>query len=508
MSDSSVKAPTGDKYKNDSEIRAIVEIVQWLLIALILALYFRGFVMEAYRIPTGSMATTLKGAHFRLRCRQCGYRFDRDFECAKYDLPGDTLPASGKAVPNDCVCPSCGNDMTFVNPVYIANGDRILVLKCLYQFLEPNRWDVIVFRDPSEPRDNIIKRLVGLPGEKIQIVNGDIYINGKIARKDENLQEKLWIAVYNNDYQPVQPDRDSFNGRKWENPFRNYKGSNWRIDETDKTKFVLDGGNKELHWLEYDSSLGNDFKADIAYNGTSFRKERPYYSDIMVRFCSESNSDDFTTGARISRYGQVYCGWTEGDKLIIGRVNGSSIKVLAETAVLSQKSEPAIVSFSVVDRFIEFKFGNRSVGYNLESSFEQFNSEQVDIAPEVWIFGSGELVFSHLAIYRDIYYTEQHYYGGGEARAAGKDGFYLGRDEYFVLGDNSPASFDSRWWTKSGYGNNGTVYSAGIVPRDYLLGKAVFVYWPSGFRPFGNFGKAIIPNIGQMRFIHGGTEKK
>ena len=48
-------------------------------------------------------------------------------------------------------------------------------------------------------------------------------------------------------------------------------------------------------------------------------------------------------------------------------------------------------------------------------------------------------------------------------------------------------------------------YRAGIVPRDYLVGKALFVYWPSGFRPFDQFPFGIIPNVGHMRFIYGGS---
>ena len=177
-------------------LEEVVQTTQWLLIALILALFFRAFIMEAYRIPTGSMATTLKGAHFRIYCQRCGYGFDFGFESGEYRLPRDTLPATGKAVPHDCRCPNCGYNLNFDEPVWIASGDRILVLKCKYQFIEPKRWDVVVFKDPSEPFSNVIKRLVGKPGETIEIIDGDIYINGQIARKPSKLQQKLWLPVY------------------------------------------------------------------------------------------------------------------------------------------------------------------------------------------------------------------------------------------------------------------------------------------------------------------------
>ena len=67
-------------------------------------------------------------------------------------------------------------------------------------------------------------------------------------------------------------------------------------------------------------------------------------------------------------------------------------------------------------------------------------------------------------------------------------------------------SEDGRWWRSPGKGNNGKIYPEGIVPRDYLVGKALFVYWPAGFRPFPKFPLAIVPNIGEIRFIYGGSK--
>ena len=96
--------------------------------------------------------------------------------------------------------------------VWANNGDRILVLKYLYAIMEPHHWDVIVFKEPQEAQDNYIKRLIGLPGETVQIIGGDVYINPKgkpdardavISRKPEELQQSLWQLVYDNSYYPV-----------------------------------------------------------------------------------------------------------------------------------------------------------------------------------------------------------------------------------------------------------------------------------------------------------------
>jgi signal peptidase I len=83
----------------------------------------------------------------------------------------------------------------------------------------------------------------------------------------------------------------------------------------------------------------------------------------------------------------------------------------------------------------------------------------------------------------------------------------VGKDEFFVCGDNSPNSLDCRVWASEGIGNNGTKYRIGVVPRDYLVGKAALVYWGDAFRPFENL-LPIIPNVGQIRPIVGGSEKE
>src|SRR5690349_15745307 len=62
---------------------SIKETIEAILVAFILAFIFRGFVVEAFVIPTGSMAPTLLGAHMRFVCDDCGYQFD-----VNYQAPG------------------------------------------------------------------------------------------------------------------------------------------------------------------------------------------------------------------------------------------------------------------------------------------------------------------------------------------------------------------------------------------------------------------------------------
>ena len=68
------------------------------------------------------------------------------------------------------------------------NGDRILVGKFLYQYEEPERFDVAVFKFPAEAKTNYIKRVAGLPGETIRIGHGDLFVK-KAARRSSRSPE-------------------------------------------------------------------------------------------------------------------------------------------------------------------------------------------------------------------------------------------------------------------------------------------------------------------------------
>jgi hypothetical protein len=76
-------------------------------------------------------------------------------------------------------------------------------------------------------------------------------------------------------------------------------------------------------------------------------------------------------------------------------------------------------------------------------------------------------------------------------------------NEYFMLGDNSPGSKDSRLWWEIGphLRHLGDDYQLGTVPDDQLIGQAFFVYWPSGYRRGWTADIGIIPNFGRMRWI-------
>ena len=69
-------------------------------------------------------------------------------------------------------------------------GDRVLVNKFIYRFTDPKRGDIIVFKSVDDPNEDLIKRVVGLPGDKIAVRRGKLFLNGK-PQKEPYTNKKL-----------------------------------------------------------------------------------------------------------------------------------------------------------------------------------------------------------------------------------------------------------------------------------------------------------------------------
>ena len=61
----------------------------------------------------------------------------------------------------------------------LSDGDQLIVDKISYRFRDPNRYDIVVFPYQYEKNTYYIKRIIGLPGETVQIVDGYVYIDGQ-----------------------------------------------------------------------------------------------------------------------------------------------------------------------------------------------------------------------------------------------------------------------------------------------------------------------------------------
>jgi len=132
-------------------------------------LVIRPYVFEAFIIPTFSMSPTLVGWHKNATCPHCGQTlFIPSAAPAEIATSGpDELNPLG--ICSHCFQASRSED-GFSDPV---SADRIIVNK----LLSPQRWDVIVFRFPRNPSVKYAMRLVGLPGEKVFIKDGSVWVN-------------------------------------------------------------------------------------------------------------------------------------------------------------------------------------------------------------------------------------------------------------------------------------------------------------------------------------------
>lgn len=132
-----------------------------ILIALIVAILFRSFLYEPFYIPSGSMKSTL---------------LEGDIVAVskfKYGFSKHSLPYS----------------------IPLINGR-------IFNKNKPQRGDIIVFRLPQDTNTHYIKRLVGLPGDTVQLISGILHINGKAMKReyvddfyDEKTQKDLYRYI-------------------------------------------------------------------------------------------------------------------------------------------------------------------------------------------------------------------------------------------------------------------------------------------------------------------------
>lgn len=109
----------------------------------------------------------------------------------------------------------------------IMEGDQLFGNRLAYRFGEPKRLDIVIFKYPDDESQLFIKRVIGLPGEKVDIVDGKVYINdSKTALEDSYLPEEMedgtWgpYTVPEDSYFVLGDNRNnSRDSRYWTNTF-------------------------------------------------------------------------------------------------------------------------------------------------------------------------------------------------------------------------------------------------------------------------------------------------
>ncbi len=517
--------PKQDEMTEKSVALTIKETIESLAIAFILAFVFRAFVVEAFVIPTGSMADGLRGAHYRITCANCSHNYNYGFSPDLWHLPEGGIPSNSievvppKRVPKGTAprCQLCGEEPDKRRKRRVSNGDRILVLKYLYQFIEPQTWDVVVFKNPTNPKQNYIKRLIGCPGDEIKIIDGDIYIDGVIQTKPKHVQDLLWLKIYDSDFQPANNEKRVNNDDRkvWRHPFEPNDRTQtfWEIDQKKRT-YQFKGSNSlsdfdELYFNQ--ARMKMITKATIDYNGPNYDR-LPVASDLKFSVGILPKSEQSLLGITLGKYQREYrCEFTlSGQYSIIDLQTNESLFEGMFNPLALGKVTP--VSFAILDHQFIVTVGDNEMIHQGPNDFMDwgYNPNLYSVYPNpnpaiatLKLSGAGEeFQIQKIQLHRDIYYTKNSAMSTEEGRATHKQPFELGPDEFFVLGDNSPASADSRFWHQMGkITGNDNHYRMGTVPRDYLIGKAFFVYWPAGYLPSMNSPLACIPNFGDMRFI-------
>jgi len=89
-------------------------------------------------------------------------------------------------------------------------NDRILAYKFLYDINDVKRGDIIVFKFPLNPKQNFIKRAIGLPGDEIRIKDKKVYVNGKLLNEPYVVHNDPWNSGFPRDeYGPIKVPPDS-----------------------------------------------------------------------------------------------------------------------------------------------------------------------------------------------------------------------------------------------------------------------------------------------------------
>ncbi|MFU8828130.1 MAG: S26 family signal peptidase [Phycisphaerales bacterium] len=336
MSDHSSNPPVDVKPAKPKHEGSIKETLISLVISLAMALIFKLYIIEAYRIPTGSMAPTLLGAHMRAQGPQTGYNWAIGPWYYAGDMPfGVQGPMRG---PDGRMWG--GNNPDLMDPMtglaYESNhprrtgsptpvprrtlaGDRILVQKYLYEVREPRRFEVVVFKNPTGAEQNYIKRVTGMPNEHLWLVDGDVFTAPmipsaagtdvtsralergawQIQRKPFEVQRALWQPVFSSEYSPLNPHMNTV--QYFESPW--VAGSNdaaWTIGAQRSYRYEA----SEPTTLEWDSVLWPVIDFEPYNDGTpNWQRGRmsPVYpvSDVRVRAGIQPDTDSLRASVSI-----------------------------------------------------------------------------------------------------------------------------------------------------------------------------------------------------------------
>jgi signal peptidase I len=520
-------------------------------------LILKSFFLPLFIIPTGSMAETLYGNHSAHTCPNCGVEYPvglpvrvpivRCPNCRWEELVGpayelNKLKESGARI-----------DGSLYGSLRQRAGDRIMVHGWPYDFggsFGPQRWDVVVFKVPSDGQTNYIKRLIGKPGETVEIIDGDILITDpktgatSIARKTPHAQRSLWFPYYDQDYPPRRASAGAAYHPRW---VALEQDNGWSGLETRCLRFEGQAGRAgEIQFVTAPGSTNEPGEiADVyGYNG-SFGLAKAPSSDLVrlvslpertvtdVRLSCEARfesgaADGFIELSATKRSDCFYARLYADGRVTLEHAteDGSQREAWGQAGAVPTEG-PVRFALSNVDYCVSVEIDGRPVVQSTPAQYDitpdraraqsgTRKSARLRIGAEnVWVR------LAHVLIERDVYYTSDMRIGPDGRPGYGTEGYpiKLGPNDYFVLGDNSPASLDARFsFAQEGGDPVGAhlkaafahkEYQPGTVPGDQLIGPAFLVYWPGtdALLPDEALPEKLrvlnqLPGPGRIRWIH------
>ena len=207
-------AESGSKPAAEGE--SWVETVKTVAYALLIALVIRTFLFQPFNIPSGSMENTLLIGDY-LFVEKFAYGYSR------YSFPFGFPPFSGR--------------------IFGAS---------------PQRGDVIVFRFPPNPSVDYIKRCIGLPGDTVQVINAQVWINGKpvprVRAGDTTVPDEVGIPKKVERFRETLPNGKSYfvlghdvlaPGDEPQNMEERYRGDNTQVYVVPPRHYLMMGDNRE-----------------------------------------------------------------------------------------------------------------------------------------------------------------------------------------------------------------------------------------------------------------------
>jgi signal peptidase I len=517
-----------------TQIASFVDLFVWLLV-------LKSFFLPLFIIPTGSMAQTLHGAHASYTCPNCGYEYDIGFH----------TPAG----PDIIQCPNCRYQQETWRPanpdgvrLRSKSGDRIVVHGWPFQIggrFAPRRWDVVVFKNPNEPSVNYIKRLIGLPGETIEIIDGDVWVKGRdeeslhLARKTQYAQRSLWFPYYDHDYPPKEGTDDwagrrGFARKRWSDYHPRWAAQldrkAWtRLDTRTPHFDGLQQPHSEVLFVTSESDTARPAPILDIYGYDGYAPDYDSVTDVRLSTDLEIEDGDGYVELSISKYSSYFYArlYADGRLTLERRITDSAEReMLGETRI---SLPPHLLRFALghADYRVAIeidgvtRLASTPTQYNVTPEIARRRSRMLGgrshsrVSPTIRI--AAERVrasFAHLRIDRDVYYTSGNLRARTVEPGSGKPGtgtqghpITLRDDAYFMCGDNSPQSHDSRAWSAAELGPHLRAayeegrYDIGTVPADQMIGRAFLVYWP-GFMPLSDRGPNLLPDLGRVRWIH------